>query len=82
MIGLALVTTVLVVGTSLKSTFKSTIDKTITADWYVVPKSFVGFDPALTAPMTDLPEPRPSPRYATPGADRRLHQAGERGPTR
>jgi putative ABC transport system permease protein len=56
MIGLALVTTVLVVGTSLKATFQDTIDKTITADWYVVPKSFVGFDPAITQALTDLPE--------------------------
>ncbi|MGZ4727994.1 MAG: ABC transporter permease [Acidimicrobiales bacterium] len=56
MIGLALVTTVLVVGTSLKATFRQTIDRTITADWYVVPKSFVGFDPALTKSLTQLPE--------------------------
>ena len=56
MIGLALVTTVLVVGTSLKATFQDTIDKTITADWYVVPKSFVGFDPGLTKSLSDLPE--------------------------
>ena len=56
MIGLALVTTVLVVGTSLKSTFRDTINKTITADWYVVPKSFVGFDPALTKSLTELPQ--------------------------
>ncbi len=56
MIGLALVTTVLVVGTSLKSTFKSTIDKTITADWYIAPKSFVGFDPALTKSLSELPQ--------------------------
>jgi len=56
MIGLALVTTVLVVGTSLKSTFRTTIDRTITADWYVVPKSFVGFDPAVTASLQALPQ--------------------------
>lgn len=56
MIGLALVTTVLVVGTSLKETFRSTINRTITADWYVVPKSFVGFDPAVTTALQDLPE--------------------------
>jgi putative ABC transport system permease protein len=56
MIGLALVTTVLVVGTSLKATFQETIDQTITADWYVVPTSFVGFDPALTQSLAALPE--------------------------
>jgi len=56
MIGLALVTTVLVVGTSLKATFQQTIDRTVTADWYVVPNSFVGFDPALTASLSKLPE--------------------------
>ncbi len=56
MIGLALVTTVLVVGTSLKATFRHTIDQTVTADWYVVPKSFVGFDPAITTALRQLPE--------------------------
>jgi putative ABC transport system permease protein len=56
MIGLALVTTALVVGTSIKASFKTTIGRSISADWYLTTGSFYGFDPSVTKGMTQLPE--------------------------
>ena len=56
MIGLALVTTALVVGTSLKTSFKATIGRSISADWYLTTGSFYGFDPEVAKAMARLPE--------------------------
>ena len=56
MIGLALVTTVFVVGTSIKRTFSESIDKAVLADFIVSTDSNTGYSPALTAGVTSLPE--------------------------
>ena len=56
MIGLALITLAFVVGTSLKSSFKNTINNSITADWYLSTGSFYGFDPAIAQSLRNLPE--------------------------
>jgi putative ABC transport system permease protein len=56
MIGLALVTTALVVGTSIKGSLRTTIGGSITADWYVSTGSFYGFDPAVAQALQELPE--------------------------
>ena len=56
MIGLALVTLALVVGTSLKTSFTHTINQSVKADWYVTTGSFYGFDPAVATAMKALPE--------------------------
>ena len=56
MIGLALVTLALVVGTSIKSSFTNTINNSISANWYVTTGSFYGFDPAVAKSMQALPE--------------------------
>ena len=56
MIGLALVTTVFVVGTSIKRTFSESIDKAVLADFIVSTDSNTGYSPALTAAVASLPE--------------------------
>src|SRR6185369_3688346 len=56
MIGLALVTTVFVVGTSIKRTFSQSIDKAVLADYIVSTDSNTGYSPALTAALAGLPE--------------------------
>ena len=56
MIGLALVTAVFVIGTSIKKTFAASIDKSVRADFIVSTDSNTGFSPALTAELAALPE--------------------------
>lgn len=56
MIGLALITLALVVGTSLKESFNTTINKSISADWYLTTGSFYGFDPAVAQGLKQIPE--------------------------
>jgi putative ABC transport system permease protein len=56
MIGLALVTLALVVGTSVKDSFNHTLNNSISADWYVSTGSFYGFDPSVAAKLEALPE--------------------------
>jgi putative ABC transport system permease protein len=48
MIGLALVTMVFVVGTSMKRTFSASVEKAVSADFVLSTESFTGFSPALT----------------------------------
>ena len=52
MIGLALVTTVFVVGTSIKRTFSESIDKAVLADFIVSTDSNTGYSPELTAAVS------------------------------
>lgn len=56
MIGLALVTTVFVVGTSIKRTFSESIDDAVAADYVVSTNGMVGFSPAITDTLKRLPE--------------------------
>ena len=46
-VGLALVTMVLVVGTSVKKTFAATIDQAVSADFIITDPNFAGVTPAL-----------------------------------
>lgn len=56
MIGLALVTTVFIVGTSMKETFAASIEDSVRADYVLSTKGFIGFSPELTRALGDLPE--------------------------
>ncbi len=56
MIGLALVTTVFIVGTSMKETFANSIKESVSADYILSTEGFIGFSPALTEALADLPE--------------------------
>lgn len=56
MIGLALVTTVFIVGTSMKKTFTKAIEGSVAADFVVSTGSPVGFSPAITNALAELPE--------------------------
>lgn len=56
MIGLALVTTVFVVGTSVKRSFSASIEDAVAADYVLSTEGFVGFSPAITEQLADLPE--------------------------
>jgi putative ABC transport system permease protein len=59
MIGLALVTAVAVVVSSLKATFADVLDEAVTADWIVVGDDqgpALGFSPALAEGLAQLPE--------------------------
>jgi putative ABC transport system permease protein len=56
MIGLALVTTVFIVGESMKRTFAASIEDAVSADYVLSTEGFIGFSPALTAALADLPE--------------------------
>ena len=47
MIGLAMVSMVLVVGTSIKDTFAAQLERSITADFIVTTDSFTPFSPEL-----------------------------------
>ncbi len=55
-IGLALVTMVSVVGTSVKETFAATIDRSVSADFVVSEPSFNGISPTLARQIDDTPE--------------------------
>ncbi len=56
MIGLALVTTVFIVGESMKRTFAEAIEGSVAADLILSTDSFVGFSPTVTEALADLPE--------------------------
>jgi putative ABC transport system permease protein len=56
MIGLALVTMALVVGTSVKESFGETLDTQVTADWYIDSSTFIGFSPTVADELRELPE--------------------------
>jgi putative ABC transport system permease protein len=56
MIGLALVTTVSIVGTSMKKTFAASLDRTVSADLVLSTTGRSGFSPALTAQLAALPQ--------------------------
>ena len=56
MIGLALVTAVFVIGTSIKKTFASSIDKAVKADFIVSTDTNTGYSPQLTAALAALSE--------------------------
>ena len=56
MIGLALVTTVFIVGTSMKKTFAAAIEGSVGADYVLSTAGFTGFSPALTADLAEIPE--------------------------
>jgi putative ABC transport system permease protein len=56
MIGLALVTMALVVGTSIKTSFADALESSIKADWYVDSGSFVGFSPTIAEQLREQPE--------------------------
>ncbi len=59
MIGLALVTTVAVVVSSLKATFADVLDEAVTADWIVTGDTAgppTGFSPSLAEDLAALPE--------------------------
>jgi putative ABC transport system permease protein len=56
MIGLALVTTVFIVGTSMKETFADSIEDSVSADFILSTQGFIGFSPSLTEAVEELPE--------------------------
>jgi putative ABC transport system permease protein len=56
MIGLALVSTALIVGTSIKDSVADTISGSIRADWYVQASGFFGFSTEIAGGMAELPE--------------------------
>ncbi|MGK2950391.1 MAG: ABC transporter permease [Acidimicrobiales bacterium] len=56
MIGLALVTTVFIVGESMKRTFAVAIEGSVSADYVLSTEGFTGFSPAVTAELAELPE--------------------------
>ena len=56
MIGLALVTTVFIVGTSMKKTFAEAIEGSVGADYVLSTAGFTGFSPELTADLAEIPE--------------------------
>lgn len=56
MIGLALVTTVFIVGSSMKRTFAATIEHSVAADYVLSTDGFVGFSPSVTERLAELPE--------------------------
>ncbi len=57
MIGLAVVSMVFVVGTSIKETFAAAIDNAVAADWvFSGPGQANPFSPAVAAAVSDLPE--------------------------
>jgi putative ABC transport system permease protein len=55
MIGLALVTTVFIVGTSMKDTFSASIHSAVSADLVLSTGTSSGYSPALTAEVSHLP---------------------------
>ena len=56
MIGLALVTTVFIVGTSMKATFAASIRDSVGADYVLSTEGFIGFSPSVTERLAALPE--------------------------
>ena len=56
MIGMALVSMVLVVGTSFKKTFTDVLDQSVTADFFVSTDNQRGFTPQVIDDLRELPE--------------------------
>jgi putative ABC transport system permease protein len=56
MIGLALVTTVFVVGTSMKASFAAATEDSVSADYVLSTEGFIGLSPAITGELAELPE--------------------------
>lgn len=56
MIGLALVTTVFVVGTSIKQTFATSVHDAVRADYVLSTEGFTGFSHAITQELAARPE--------------------------
>jgi putative ABC transport system permease protein len=56
MIGLALVTTVFIVGHSMKQTFAASIEDSVGADYILSTEGFIGFSPTITESLASLPE--------------------------
>jgi putative ABC transport system permease protein len=56
MIGLALVTTVFVVGNSIKESFSAKVAGSVRADFVVSNPSFTGFSPTVASAMAELPQ--------------------------
>ena len=63
MIGLALISTVLVVGESFKASITETLGEAVEADYFVYDNNFVGFPPDLADELEDLPEVERLARY-------------------
>lgn len=55
MIGLALVSAIAVLGASLKSTFRSQLKSSVTADLFITDRSFTGFSSAVTDKIRTVP---------------------------
>lgn len=55
-VGLALVTAVFVVGTSMKQSFAASVEDAVAADFVLSTEGFVGFSPEITAAVGALPE--------------------------
>ncbi len=56
MIGVALVSSVGVIGTSFKNSFTEQLDQGITADYFLSSESFYGFTPEIATKLTELPD--------------------------
>jgi putative ABC transport system permease protein len=56
MIGLALVTTVFIVGTSMKKTFADSLKDKVSADFVLSTPNFIGFSSKITEEVASLPE--------------------------
>ncbi len=56
MVGVALVSTVGVLGSSFKASFSQQLSTGISADFFLTPEAFSGFSPALSAQLAELPE--------------------------
>jgi putative ABC transport system permease protein len=56
MIGLALVTTVFVVGTSIKESFAASVEGRVRADFVVSDPAFTGFSPTVVQSISEQPE--------------------------
>ena len=63
MIGLALISTVVVVAESLKASFTETLGASVSADYFVFDEAFVGFSPEVADDLEALPEVERIGRY-------------------
>ncbi len=63
MIGLALISTVVVVAESLKASFTETLGAAVSADYFVFDEAFVGFSPDVADDLEALPEVERVGRY-------------------
>ena len=63
MIGLALISTVVVVAESLKASFTETLGAAVSADYFVFDEAFIGFAPEVADDLEALPEVERVGRY-------------------